>query len=222
MDNPIILKNGKLCKLNQDNLSIYNNLDFEIIHKIEFKEKKRIISVVELENGDLIILSEGNKSQDLLIYRLKNNNYFLFQKIIIKIQKKKVKNVIGCKIMNIETDNKLLNIKALPDNKFICISKKGFIIFAMNNGNYEQDVEYNRLEGIKDIEYVNKILIITRKIHYGPHLHSPSHDNIYIEKFEINKEKSKNLYNFTQFNKYHLSNFVILKNIYLVILLDNK
>ena len=69
-----------------------------------------LLSLIELENNDLIILCKANRKYNILIYRLENKEYFLYDKI-------KYQNSIS--------------IEKLMKNRFL-VYDDGYAIYSLN------------------------------------------------------------------------------------------
>lgn len=150
------LTNDKIGVISYNNetgaqvFKIYETKEFKIISKIESKEEK-IINGKILDNNDLILLKNellNEESDDELdndelpkyhieIYKLKNENYNLFQKIDDYEGYNPKETIIGCRI--IDLDFKINNIIKLSNKRFISISSYGFKIYSLieENDKYE-------------------------------------------------------------------------------------
>ena len=130
--NPINLENGNLCSISENKkmLVVYENKYFNKLTKIFASE---ITSVIQLDNNDIIVLSI-EKFANIYIYRLKDNNYFRFQKIIEDRNGYALQDETrGCLIS--EKKFELEWIKKLSKNKFMTISNYGFKIYSLNENN---------------------------------------------------------------------------------------
>ena len=74
---PRILRDGKFYTIYNGVFTVYDERFFKKIIQIKFEEKDKINSAIQLDNKDLIFFAEDQ----LIIYRLQNEKYFLFQKI---------------------------------------------------------------------------------------------------------------------------------------------
>ena len=157
--------------------------------------------MIELDNNDLILFINTNKNKnnwrfenEIHIYRLKDKNYCLDQKIKedrngYKIQE----SYSGCFVSSKQFN--LLDIKKLSGNRFISISNYGFRIYSLNNNNqYSLILMDTHLEGINKICEINenKFIFCTIK-HYGASMGGPGHDYLLIEKGNIIKIGEKEL-----------------------------
>lgn len=110
--------------------------------------------MIELDNNDLIIFckicqndNKRNYDYEILIYRLKDKNYSLIQKIKedrngYQIQE----SYSGCMIF--AKTFSLNSIKKLSGNNFISISNYGIRLYSLNNKNqYSLVIMDTHLEG---------------------------------------------------------------------------
>ena len=89
---PKLLKDGKICTISDRIVQIYDDRKYNILY--EFKFGNKIISSIQLDNGDLIFVERTKLDErlklpyytgyyyQLLIYRVKDNKYCLLQKIV--------------------------------------------------------------------------------------------------------------------------------------------
>ena len=127
---PEILRDGKFYTIFENNLIIYGDKLFNKLHEIKLEENENIISVIQLDNKDLVFLSK----EKLIIYRLKNDKYSLIQKI--------EENRTGYEIQMINKEGsyhaksyKSSFIKDISENRFICANNYGFKIYELNEKN---------------------------------------------------------------------------------------
>ena len=73
---PINLQNGNICSISGKKIILYENKNFNKLFEIK-TSKNEISSVIQLDNNDIIISTRG-KYYNILIYRLKDNEYSLF------------------------------------------------------------------------------------------------------------------------------------------------
>ena len=112
-------------------LVVYENKNFNILTKIFASE---ITSVIQLDNNDIIVLSIIEKFANIHIYRLKDNNYFLFQKIIEDRNGYALQDDMkGCIFFKKKFEVEW--IKKLSKNRFMSISTYGFKIYSLNENN---------------------------------------------------------------------------------------
>ena len=74
---PRILRVGKLYTISKGCFTMYDNKFYKKLLEIELEKKYDIISAIELDNKDVVFFGKDQ----LIIYRLKNEKYSLFQKI---------------------------------------------------------------------------------------------------------------------------------------------
>ena len=147
------LSNEKICSITENKIMIFDIKKYKKLYTIEIEDSFEIISVIELDNKDLILLTQKqneNKGENenkveyyqLLAYRLKDNNYSLFQKIkdwYYEYEKK----------FFLDSDDSYDNpkfeqanlIKKLSNNKFLFFSKSENKIYYLNEKNeYEGSI----------------------------------------------------------------------------------
>ena len=144
---PEILRDGKFYTIFENNLIIYSDKLFNKLYEIELEENENIISVIQLDNKDLVFLSK----EKLIIYRLNNDKYSLIQKI--------EENRTGYEIQMINKEGsyhaksyKSSFIKDISGNRFICANNYGFKIYELNEKNeYSIILIETYYEGLKII-----------------------------------------------------------------------
>ena len=77
---PELLRDGKIYTLLNNIVKIYDNQYFQKLYEIKFENQCKIKSLIQLDNKDLAFILEKNEGFNLLIFRLKDKNYSLFQK----------------------------------------------------------------------------------------------------------------------------------------------
>ena len=260
------LDKGKFWSFSNNIFAILDNVTFTKLYEIKFNEGEIVESAIELDNNDLVFMirsqEQDNNDDDyyyrgsqgisyLFIYRLKNENYILLQKIKEdKIGYKTQESYSGC--FAYKKSFQLNEIKKLKDNKIMTISNYGIRIYALNeNKEYSlilMDVHSRGLQQIYEIDENN--LIFCTLIHIGASLGGPDHDYLMIEKVKLknitkgdkaNKIKKldkdeeskkvisslklisycKEILNYSTYGGSHyLSNFIILKQKYFIIMID--
>ena len=151
---------------------IYENKFFNKLFEIKIDNLYNINSVIELDNNDLILFTAEEKNDDsvpylkneLLIYRLKDKDYILFQKII-EDKKGYITQIdqSGCIVF----DKKyfLKNIVKLSNNRLMCISNYGIKIYSLNKSNqYSLVLMHAYNDPIKKIYEINENKLILCKI----------------------------------------------------------
>ena len=77
LSDPIFIDNSKVGIIKNNCFIIYDNFQFNLLNKIELEKEVKIISVVELDNKDLILMTIKKE--------IKNDNYDWFSNIYIFI-----------------------------------------------------------------------------------------------------------------------------------------
>ena len=211
LSNPFFLENGKIIGKLGDKYIILDKRDYKILFEIKIASNK-IRNVIEMENHDLIFLKSSSSLYDclaeILIFRLKDKKYSLFQIIKEKNQYEMQYTLRG---MNaIEKGYELNEIKKLSRNinekeeySLILIEKLQGIqqIYEIN--------EFNLIFCLKDNEFiyekeydVNLLEIFAIKMEKITEDKKLSH----FEFLKPNKEKNKILsslkYTFDYVNSY--------------------
>ena len=75
---PKILGGGKFYTISQGCFTVYDDKLLKKLYEIKLEENFNVISVIQLDNKDLVFFTSGL----FTIYRLKEEKYFLFQKIV--------------------------------------------------------------------------------------------------------------------------------------------
>ena len=189
----INLGNGKICGIPKNKKCIiYENKYFNKLFEIKIDNLNNINSVIELDNNDLIFFTADKKNDDydsyykneLFIYRLKDKDYILFQKI--KEDKKgyaSQKEQSGCIVSY--KKYYLKKIVKLSNNRFMCISNYGIKIYSLNkNGQYSLVLMNEYKYPIIKINEINedKLILCTIKKNDGFVRYS---DQFIIEKIDI-------------------------------------
>ena len=233
------MKNGKIGIISKS-LKIYETRSFQIIQEIKNEEGETIKKMFELDNNDLILISTKRSeipdikyNYIIKIYRLKNEKYELFQ--IIDDDNNgyqiKIKKMLGITKRSKKILYNLNDIVRLSQNKFITVSDLWFKIYSLSNNdiNSKYTLYFTYKNEIHDhIKYIypineNELIIIYYTNNYSLNFFIPGNYSFDIEKFDIKKNKKiKNIYNK---KRNHLrdsisySNFIIIKNKYLVIII---
>ena len=233
------LKNGKLYILSDESVKIYDEKMYQL-YQINLEPNHIITSGIELDNNDLVLISyiktdnknnkddffyfsQRNTIYELLIYRLKDKNYILQQKIKEDMTGYKLQySYSGCigepKVYEVEF------LKEISGNRFICVTNYGFKIYSLN-----EKCEYSyilldvHLEGIKKILEINEnnFIFCTDK-HYGASMGGPAHNTIIIEIIKINEmPKNETIFEYSNYGGDHnISDSLIIKNTYFIIIFD--
>ena len=116
-----------------------------------------LISAIQLNNNDLVLALKIKEEKgwkykfELWIYRLKNEEYSLFQKIAENMKGYALQySRSGCEF---EPKNYRVNsLKEISGNRFICINNYGFKIYSLDEKNeYYLLLLYEHSEKIKNI-----------------------------------------------------------------------
>jgi len=201
---PNILRDGKFYTISNGCCTIYNENLFNKLYEIKFEENINVTSAIQLDNKDLVFLTENQ----LIIYRLKNGKYILFQKIDEnKAGYRSQNSYSGC--FAYPKNYKAGFIKDISENRFICGSNYGFKIYSLNEKNeYSIVLLESYSEGQKIILELDKDnFIFCTKIECGDSLGGPAHNILVIDKIYLKtitkEEKEKKLNNFNQRDYYN-------------------
>ena len=197
---PNILRDGKFYTISNGCCTIYNEKLFNKLYEIKFEENINATFAIQLDNKDLVFLT----TNQLIIYRLKNEKYILLQKIDEnRVGYKQQKSYSGC-MMSYPKKYRAEFIKDISGNRFICGSNYGFKIYSLNEKNeYSIVLLESYFEGQKIILELNKdTFIFCTKIECGSSLDGPAHNILVIDKINLRgitkEEKEKRLNNFNQ------------------------
>ena len=156
---PGVIRDYKLYSSTKTSFTIYDNKLFNKIIEIKFESPTNVISAIQLINNDLVIACVKNREEyELLIYRLKDNKYFLFQKIKESGLGYESKYEFSfCVNSSYKMIYKLNYLKEISKKRFMCISNYGFKIYSLNKkGEYSLILLSNYLEDIKIIHELNE------------------------------------------------------------------
>ena len=164
---PKILREGIFYTLSDSCFKMYDSKYFKKLLEIKFNSL--IISAIQLDNNDLIFACSDNGIFQILVYRLKEKQYFEIQKII--------ENGLGfqarygnhgfCGNTAYKIKYKIDDLKAISRNRFICISNYGLKIYSLNENNeYSLVLLQEHLNDVKIIHEINnnKFIFCTKKI----------------------------------------------------------
>ena len=189
---PNILRDGKFYTISEDIFTLYDDKFYTKILEIKLESGDFIISAIQLDNKDLVFLTVD---QLIVIYRIKNEKYFLFQKIEDNYGGYELQNShSGCQVYSKQYRAKY--IKDISYNRFICVSNYGYKIYALN-GKDEYSIAllesyHDRIITIHEIDKDN--FIFCSEIRCGPSLGGPGHNILIIDKInikEITKEEKE-------------------------------
>ena len=185
---PKILRDEKFYTISQGIFAIYDDKFFNKTLELKLG-KNNITSAIQLDNKDLVFFAKDK----LIIYRIKNEKYFLFQKIN--------ENRAGyglqmsySRCMGYPKEYKAKFIKEISGNRFICVSNYGYKIYALNEKKeYSIVLLESYHESIKTIHELDKNdFIFCSQINCGDSLGGPAHNILIIDKInikEINKKE---------------------------------
>ena len=274
---PKILREGIFYTLSNSCFKMYDSKYFKKLLEIKFPSI--ILSAIQLDNNDLIFACLNFSLYQILVYRLKEKQYFEIQRII--------ENGLGfqarygnhgfCGNTAYKIKYKIDDLKAISGNRFICISNYGLKLYSLNENNeYSLVLLQEHLNDVKIIHEINnnKFMLCTNKNlndtyrknnkiiieivelkeitkqelddklielnKYGYHLKcrkfsvldtiiNEKDENIYKDKLPKYIELLKLSCSFNEiiklerYNKYfHLSNYIIIKKKYFIVLIDNS
>ena len=163
---PKILREGIFYTLSHSCFKMYDSKYFKKLLEIKFNSL--IISAIQLDNNDLIFACSDYDIFQILVYRLKEKQYFEIQKII--------ENGLGfqarygnhgfCGNTAYKIKYKIDDLKAISRNRFICISNYGLKIYSLNENNkYSLVLLQEHLNDVKIIHEINnnKFILCTKK-----------------------------------------------------------
>ena len=240
---PKILREGIFYTLSDSCFKMYDSKYFKKLLEIKFNSL--IISAILLDNNDLIFACSDYGIFQILVYRLKEKQYFEIQKII--------ENGLGfqarygnhgfCGNSAYKIEYKIDDLKAISRNRFICISNYGLKIYSLNENNeYSLVLLQEHLNDVKIIHEINnnKFILCTKKNLDDTYIKK---DKIIIEIVELKEITKQELndklielnnygYQSCSFNeiiklekrhkRFHLSNYIIIKKKYFMVLIDNN
>ena len=232
------MKNDKIGIISKS-LKIYETKSYQKIQEIQNEEKEETIEkMFELDNSDLILISKidpdiRKSKYKIKIYRLKNEKYELFQVIDDDNNgyEMKIKKRLGITKRKQKIYYKLNDIIKLTQNKFIAVSDLGFKIYSLSNEdiNSKYTLCFMHKNEVYDyIKYIypvneNELIIFYYTKNFSLNFFIPGNDTLDIEKFDIiNNKKIKNIFHKKRnqlFDYFPFSNFIIIKNKYLVIII---
>ena len=203
---PKILKDGIFYTSSNGSFKMYDSKFFNKL--LEINLDSSIISAIQLDNDDLIFACTYG---EILIYRLKEKQYFEYQKIIEDGFgfNSKYGNHGFCGNTAYKIGYKINNLKKISGNRFICISNYGIQIYSLNKNNEYSLVLLNKHSNdIKIIHEINSnnFIFFTKKNLDDTYTKI---NKIKIELVELKKVTKKELDNkLVELNKYgyHLKN----------------
>ena len=228
------LGNGLCYKKFEEKYIIYDENTNKKLGEIKIQEKNSYYNqVIGLDNKDILFVV--NKA--IHIYRLKNDNLFLFQKIKINsdgLIQQKITIFHGCTRREIkELKYNYNKTEAISQNRFFMIFNYGIKLFGINKKNeYSLISTYpftNDLLSFHEMDENTFIFCYNIDIRAG--MLGPAHSNYLIEKIVLCGEesnyafKSKELYEFDTHGEtykldYTINGKIIFKNSYFIVLID--
>ena len=190
-----ILNDEKFYTISQGCFTVYDNRFFNKLFEIKFKGNYIITSVIQLDNKDLVFFAINL----LIIYRLKEGKYVLFQKIEENQTGFHIQiSYSGC--CGYPKTYKAKYIKEISGNRFICVSNFGFKIYSLNEKNeYSLALLEWYHEGLKTILELDKnSFLFCSQIYCEGSIRVSTHNDFIIDKIDLRKitqtEKENKLY----------------------------
>ena len=241
------LGKGKFIGIVKREFIIYESKYFNKLFNIKIEKNfDESLSVIELDNNDIIFLARKKTSYNLLIYRLKDNKYSLLQKLEENSKGyEPQRSYSGCR--SFPKSYKMKFLEKLSRNKFISISNYGFKIYSLNENNqYSLVLMDEYLDGDLKLYEINEnqLIFCVKEYIRASLVGGPSHDYIQIEEVGISniikneKEKLQNLGEIipslklkstykclfeysTRRGLHELSDSITLNNKYFLVFVDN-
>ena len=173
--NTKILGDGKIISLSAEGFSIYDSVLFKKKAEIKFEQPIEPVFAIELDNGDLIIACNNDDKMynyDLLVYRFKDQKYFLLQKIkeggLGLTAKYYITGHCSYTRQYHKLDYKIRELKKISGNRFFCLSNHGLKMYSLNEKNeYSLVLIEDELEDLGMIHEVNenKFIFSVQKVH---------------------------------------------------------
>ena len=200
---PELLRDGKFYTISEGLFTMYNDKFYNKLYEIKFNEKYYFISTILLDNNDLIFACDNV----IMVYRLKNGKYFLFQNIDENQGGYEQQNELsGC--IYYPKDYSVKFIKEISGNRFICVSSYGFKLYSLNEKK-EYSIVLHEIyyEGLKMIHEINENnFIFCTIIHHDIQYLCKYSDTIIIEKIclkEITKKEKEYKLNILEKKDYY-------------------
>ena len=173
---PKILGDGKIISLSTDGFTIYDSVLFKKIAEIKLEQPIKPVFAIELDNGDLIIACNNDDDKmynyELLVYRFKDQQYFLLQKIkeggLGLTAKYYITGHCSYSRQYHKLDYKISELKKISGNRFFCLSNTGLKMYSLNEKNeYSLVLIEDELEDLGMIHEVNenKFVFSVQKVH---------------------------------------------------------
>ena len=139
---PQILREGKIISLSRESFTIYDSNLFKKIYEIKNERAIQPDFAIELDNGDLIIAIKSDDkiyNYELLVYRLKDKEYFLCQRIkeggLGFTAKYYITGHCSYSRQYHKLDYKISELKKISGNRFFCLSNHGIKMYSLNEKN---------------------------------------------------------------------------------------
>ena len=172
---PLILGDGKIISLSAESFTIYDSVLFKKIAEVKFEKPIEPFFAIELDNSDLIIACNNDDKMynyELLVYRLKDQQYFLWQKIkeggLGLTAKYYITGHCSYTREYHKIDYKISELKKISGNRFFCLSNLGLKMYSLNEKNeYSLVLIEDELEDLGMIHEVNenKFIFSVQKVH---------------------------------------------------------
>ena len=202
-------------KISKDDKSEYGNNYNKIIKGKSF--------LFILDNKDLILKDKNN----IFIYRLKNNEYYLFKKIekLPKCPQKYHTVLNGCIGHKEPLDYKYISTEKLKENKFIMISTYQMNLYSLNDKNdYSCKIkDYSPGYDLIDIYEISKdIFVLIEERNYKDGNAGPGY-HCFLLYYLFWEDDFRNIQIIDEYKSSKLNNngYACLKEYYFLILLDN-
>ena len=169
-----ILSEGKIIALSKGGFTIFDTTLFKKQTEIKFEKQVQSHLAIELDNGDLIIACSNDDKMynyELLVYRLKDQQYFLIQKIkdggLGLPAKYYITGHCSYSRQYHKKDYKINELKKISGNRFLCLSNMGLKMYSLNEKNEYSLVLLNEqlddLLMIREIEE-NKLIFMDQQV----------------------------------------------------------
>ena len=172
---PQILGDEKIISLSAEGFAVHDSALFKKIAEIKFEQPTKPVFAIELDNGDLIIACTNDDKMynyELLVYRFKDQQYFLLQKIkeggLGFTAKYYITGHCSYTRQYHKIDYKIKELKKISGNRFFCLSNHGLKMYSLNEKNeYSLVLIEDELEDLGMIHEVNenKFIFSVQKVH---------------------------------------------------------
>lgn len=203
-DNIISLGNGLSYEVLKDKYIIYDANINKRLGEIDIQDNKdeerfdfNKNKIIGLENKDILAVMNNNLLQ---IYRLKKDNYFLFQKIIINSEGFSTKyeyTFCGCTdSTKYKVNFEYHHIEGIAGNKFFIFFNYGAKLYGLNEKNEYSLITLKTFDNsLRDFHKINENTFISSfNVSYPMSMLGPQHCNYLIEKMTLKKYADNNDY----------------------------